>query len=89
MLAAGAEWEREWRGEGQARCGAAQRSAVPRCAVLTTLLCRHPPPCLPAVCGFVLERTGSFSPIFVATAALYVVGAGVWNVASRADPQFD
>lgn len=46
-----------------------------------------PCPC-PAVCGFVLERTGSFSLIFQATAALYVLGTIVWNVACRADRQF-
>ncbi|KAL4434256.1 hypothetical protein ABPG75_000697 [Micractinium tetrahymenae] len=42
-----------------------------------------------SVCGFVLERTGSFAPIFQATAALYVLGTVVWNAAARADPQFD
>ncbi|EFN57861.1 hypothetical protein CHLNCDRAFT_143323 [Chlorella variabilis] len=41
-----------------------------------------------SVCGFVLERTGSFSLIFQATAALYVLGTIVWNVACRADRQF-
>ncbi|KAL4424918.1 hypothetical protein ABPG77_009647 [Micractinium sp. CCAP 211/92] len=42
-----------------------------------------------SVCGFVLERTGTFTPIFQATAALYVLGTAVWNAAARADPQFD
>ncbi|PSC76976.1 putative anion transporter chloroplastic [Micractinium conductrix] len=41
-----------------------------------------------SVCGFVLEKTGSFTPIFQATAALYVVGTLVWNALSRAEPQF-
>ena len=55
---------------------------------------RDAPPALPrpalepAVCGFVLERTGSFAPIFQATAALYVVGTAVFNLLCRADPQF-
>jgi len=40
------------------------------------------------VCGFVLEKTGSFSLIFQATAALYVLGTLVWNAACRAEPQF-
>ena len=48
------------------------------------------PPCLPPpVCGFVLERTGSFAPIFQATAALYVLGTLAWNAWASADKQFD
>ena len=46
----------------------------------------HAPP--PAACGFVLEKTGSFGPVFAATAALYVLGTLVWNLWCRADPQF-
>eukprot|EP00887_Chlorella_sp_A99_P000660 scaffold5.g660.t1 len=41
-----------------------------------------------SVCGFVLERTGSFAPIFQATAVLYVLGTAVWNAACTAEPQF-
>jgi hypothetical protein len=41
------------------------------------------------VCGFVLEKTGSFSLIFQATAAMYIVGTLAWNAFCRADPQFD
>lgn len=29
--------------------------------------------------GFIVEKTGSFNPIFQLTAALYVVGTVVWN----------
>lgn len=44
---------------------------------------------LSAVCGFVLERTGSFSLIFQATAAMYLLGTAVWTVGCRTTPQFD
>jgi ACS family sodium-dependent inorganic phosphate cotransporter/ACS family sodium-dependent inorganic phosphate cotransporter-like MFS transporter 9 len=40
------------------------------------------------VCGFVLEKTGSFTLIFQATAVLYVLGTLVWNAYCRTDPQF-
>ena len=45
-------------------------------------------PCL-AVCGFVLEKTGSFSIIFLVTAVMYIVGTVAWNVLCSTDPQFD
>lgn len=30
--------------------------------------------------GLIVEKTGSFNPIFQLTAAMYVVGALVWNL---------
>lgn len=72
-------------------CGSAgERPQVrrpgPRLAAQPSPACAPHP--LPVVCGFVLERTGSFSPVFLATAALYVLGTAVWYAACRADPQF-
>ncbi len=42
-----------------------------------------------AAVGYVIEMTGSFSAIFKLTAAMYIVGALVWNVLCRTDVEFD
>ncbi|KXZ57010.1 hypothetical protein GPECTOR_1g912 [Gonium pectorale] len=39
--------------------------------------------------GFVVEATRSFAPVFLLTAALYVVGTVVWNVHCTADRVFE
>ena len=33
-----------------------------------------------SIVGYVVQRTGSFSPIFKMTAVLYVVGTLIWNL---------
>lgn len=49
---------------------------------------REPCAPLPAVCGLVLEKTGSFTPIFQATAVLYILGTVVWNAFCTGEQQF-
>jgi nitrate/nitrite transporter NarK len=39
--------------------------------------------------GYVVELTGSFTPIFQLTAAMYVLGAVVWNLLCRTSVQFE
>lgn len=39
--------------------------------------------------GFVVEKTGSFDPIFKATAVLYILGILVWNLFCTAEKVFD
>lgn len=38
--------------------------------------------------GFVVEATGSFAPVFLLTAALYVIGTIVWNMYCTTEPLF-
>ncbi len=62
-------------------------TAVAHARTVELVLAACPAP-LPAVCGFVLEKTGSFTLIFQTTAALYVLGTIVWNAACSAERQF-
>lgn len=39
--------------------------------------------------GYVIELTGSFTAIFQLTAAMYIVGALVWNLLCRASIEFE
>lgn len=36
--------------------------------------------------GIIVEKTQSFTPVFILTASFYVVGAIVWNCFSEAEP---
>ncbi len=39
--------------------------------------------------GFIVEATGSFSPVFYLTAAMYVFGAAVWLLLCTGERVFD
>lgn len=39
--------------------------------------------------GFVVEKTGSFNPIFKLTAVMYVFAVIIWNLLCSGEQQFD
>lgn len=38
--------------------------------------------------GFIVEKTGSFTPVFQVTAVLYVLSTIFWNLKCTSEPQF-